>query len=161
MEAMKRLVASHKEEVKRRKEEKKLKKEMQEPFAIRAKRFVVNTFFIVFYTVFFAAFAYILVVVCTTLIPTTISVILLSLGYSLTSTAEVFLGACAGLFFTAWVFTFSYVIIKKVGGVYWRAVKKRLPKKWTNSEVKIETTQETAVEEAPVESKSPIRMKKK
>lgn len=161
MEAIKSIMSGYKDEIKRRKEEKKRKKETQDPFPVRAKRFVKASFLIAFYTVFFVSFSYVFIMFCTSILPSAISVIVVGLGYKLTTVAEMFLGACVGLFFTAWVFVISFVVIRKAFSIYINAVKKQLPKKRTDENAANAEEAQPAAPASENAKKQPIKMKKK
>lgn len=113
-----------KEEVAKQKEERRKRRA-----AFKPKKFFSSLFFITFYTVLFFLFAYVVILFATTVLPMILAGILAGLGYTLANLAEVVLAGCVALFLTAWFFTLTFLLVKKVFGIYWRGVKKRLPEK--------------------------------
>ena len=75
------------------------------------------------YTVLFLFFSYMVILGFTIFTPNFMAYLIKGFGYTLENTAEVQLSLFAGLFFIAWEFLISYVIIKRAAKLYARGVK--------------------------------------
>ena len=109
-------------------ERKKLLNE-QGPLKTRIWNFIKRWAVRLFHTFFMLVFIYLIVISCTSLIPAGMGYIIGSLGYSLSSMAEVLLALFSGLFFTAWVFVGTLFLVRQAGKIYIRNIKKTLPEK--------------------------------
>lgn len=77
----------------------------------------------IFFTAFFCMFVYVLVMSVTLMIPYIMALIISSLGYTLETLGELFLAALCGIFFVLWAFAITLFLVKKVYGVYAKAMK--------------------------------------
>lgn len=111
-----------------RKADRKKEKEAKGPLIVRIGQFIKRWIIRLFYTLFFSVFVYVLIMTCTSMIPVVMGYIVGSMGYDLSSVAEVLLAGFSGLFFTAWIFTISYFLVKKAFGLYMKQIKKTIPK---------------------------------
>lgn len=109
------------------KEARKKEREAEGPLRVRIWNFIKRWAVRLFHTFFMLLFIYLVVISCTSLIPAGLGYIIGSLGYSLSSMAEVLLAFFSGLFFTAWIFVGTLFLVKQVGKVYIRNIKKTLP----------------------------------
>lgn len=127
MEASKKLKKLYADEKKAREAAKTMKKNtkaLKEPAYITVFRELKKLAIILFYTVFFAAFAYVVITVFTSSIPILMGYIVGSMGYTLESAAEIMLASLSGLFFTAWTFVISFFIIRRAFKAYTKGVRR-------------------------------------
>ena len=102
------------------------KKKPKEPFRIRFWRFCKRWLIRLFHTVFFLVFTYVFVLSCISVLPTGLSYMLASTGFTLGNTAEVLLMQLIGLFIVAWIFVISLFVVRKALKLYIRNMKKTL-----------------------------------
>lgn len=105
----------------------KMEKQAQGPFLVRVFNFVKTWAIRLFHTAFLLMFAYLVVAICTLIIPTVMGFVIGSMGYTLNNNAELLLAFLSGIFFTGWVFTGSFVLVKFVWKKYITNIKKTLP----------------------------------
>lgn len=79
------------------------------------------------YTLFFAMAVYLVIGLCTIMIPSVMGYIIGSFGYTVSTGAEFLLAGLSGLFFTAWVFFGSMLVLRGVWRKYVHAVKNTIP----------------------------------
>ena len=116
-----------KEEWNKRKQEKAMKKEQAGPLGVRLVNFVKIWSVRCFYTAFMMMLIYLIVSICTLVIPTVMGFVIGSMGYTLSNNAEMLLSLLCGLFFTGWVFVGSFFAVKIVWCNYIDNIKKTLP----------------------------------
>lgn len=110
-------------------EEKKRQKEVREKRKTEGTTVSLKTWGVrLFHTFFFCLFTYVLVMMCTLLLPGIMAYVLAGLGYTLTTPAELMLALFSGLFLTAWFFAASYFLVKKVGKIYMNNMKNTMSK---------------------------------
>lgn len=130
MEAASKLKRIYEEEKKaqaKRKADRKKAKEAKGPFLIRLGKFLKRWIIRLFHTLFLVCFVYVFVMSCVSIIPAAMGFIVGGMGYTLESAAEILLASLSGLFFTGWVFVISFVIVRKVFGIYIKNIKKTMP----------------------------------
>ena len=80
------------------------------------RQFFSTWFVRLFYTALMGMFGYAVILAATISIPMCMAVIIRAFGYSMQDIGQVLLSFLAGLFFTAWVFTISFVLLR----AFWR-----------------------------------------
>ena len=75
------------------------------------------------YSMFFVMAVYLVIGLCTILIPSVMGYVIGSFGYTVANGAEFLLAGLSGLFFTAWVFFGSVLLLRRIWSVYMRAMK--------------------------------------
>lgn len=82
-----------------------------------------------FHTAFMIMIGYLVIMVCTVLIPAAMGYVIGSMGYTLENNVELLLSLFAGLFFTAWVFALSFFALRFAWKKYIVNIKNTLPNK--------------------------------
>jgi hypothetical protein len=82
-----------------------------------------------FHTFFLLLIVYVMLVICTSMIPAFMAYIVNGMGFTLTSVSELLFAGCSGLFFTGWIWFFSYKFLSFVAKIYWKNMKKTFPEK--------------------------------
>lgn len=118
-----------KEEWNRRKQERASKRENSEPLLFRFINFIKLWAIRLFHTAFMMMLIYLVVAICTLIIPTVMGYVIGSMGYTLTNNAEMLLAFLCGLFFTGWVFVGSFVAVRAIWRKFIANIKATLPEK--------------------------------
>lgn len=113
----------------KRRDDLKKRREKEGPLSVRIWNFIKRWTIRAFHTAFIIVFIYLIVMVCTFMIPMAMGYIVGGLGYTLSTVAEIVLASLSGLFFTGWVFVGSFMAVKWAGKLYVKNIKKTIVKK--------------------------------